>query len=708
MEKLDLKNRAMHPGWFKGAAFRSLTIIALLGFLSGFALAQGTDRDNESAGEAGPVVSAPVYPHVIDVDLRDLPIRSTWQPGEPVKEIPRRHNSLPVKGEKPAAARDPLMDLQNNTVNRNVSRAFSTPDVNVAGQGYSGVNPPDTVGDVGMNYYIQSINGSGGATYVIHNKSDGSIAAGPFSMESLGAGSCASGLGDPIILYDQLADRWMISEFASGANVLCVYVSRTSDPISGGWYNYVFNTPNFPDYPKYGVWPDGYYVGTNENAPRMYALDRNSMLAGDPATSQRFDGSSLSGFGFQIITPADHDGATAPPAGSPAIFMRHKDDEVHGGNTASDYLEIFEFTVDWNNSSNSGISGPISIPISDFDSSLCGLTSFNCFPQPGTSTTLDPLREVVMNRLQYRNFGTHETLVGNFVTDVNGSDRGGIRWFELRKTSGSWSLYQEGTFSPDSDNRFMGGISMDGNGNIALAYNVTSSSTYPSLRYAGRLASDPLGTLPQGEYTLVNGSGSNGSNRYGDYAAMSVDPANDCTFWFTGQYNTSSSWSTRVGAFSFTCVTCTPPSAPTGLTAASSGNNNINLKQLITTQNQLMQVVLQTLNNMQPNQQAHPQQAPPPPPPHQSHLAEFLRTRPTTFSQAKDPMEAEDWLKGVEKKLVIAQCTDREKVLFAAHQLFGTTANWRRHTIARMQMSTPSRGTSSRLISVTTMYPATP
>ena len=171
----------------------------------------------------------------------------------------------------------------------------------------------------------------------------------------------------------------------------------------------------------------------------------------------------------------------------------------------------------------------------------------------GSSSSLDPLREVIMNRLAYRNFGSHETLVGNFVTDINGNNIGGVRWFELRKTgAGAWSLYQEGTYAPTTtDNRWMGGIAMDGAGNIALGYNVSSQTVYPSIRYAGRLASDPLGTLPQGEYTLINGSGVNGSNRYGDYSAMSVDPVDDCTFWFTGQWNASSQWSTRIGAFKF-------------------------------------------------------------------------------------------------------------------------------------------------------------
>jgi subtilisin-like proprotein convertase family protein len=238
--------------------------------------------------------------------------------------------------------------------------------------------------------------------------------------------------------------------------------------------------------------------------------------------------------------------------------MRHVDTEAHNvpGYPSNDILEIWAFDVDFTTPANSSFTKIADILTAEFDSTLCGLTSFYCMGMPGVSqgstSSLDPLREVIMHRLGYRNFGTHQSLVGNFVTDI-GSNIGGIRWFELRKTgAGAWTLYQEGTYAPTtSDNRWMGGIAQDGSGNIALGYNVSSQTIYPSIRYAGRLASDPLGTLPQGEYTLVNGSGVNGSNRYGDYSAMAIDPIDDCTFWFTGQWNAASQWSTRIGAFRF-------------------------------------------------------------------------------------------------------------------------------------------------------------
>ncbi len=335
-----------------------------------------------------------------------------------------------------------------------------------------------------------------------------------------------------------------MSEFARVGNHLCVYISMNNDPVVGGWFNYDFTTPNFPDYPKYAVWPDAYYVSSNEPGPSAaYALDRTNMLAGLAAAAPvRRTAPDLAGFGFQALIPSDLDGPP-PPVGSPNFFMRHRDDEVHNAgsnNPAQDFLEIWEFSVDFVTPANSTFTQVANIPVAEFDSDLCGLFSFFCFPQPGTTTTLDPLREVIMWRLQYRNFGTHETLVGNFVTDVTGADQGGIRWFELRRTPpgvGAFALFQEGTQSPDTDNRWMGSIAMDKACGIALGYSVSSAVTFPSIRYAGRLAGDALGTMPQGEVPVVDGLFSQtGITRWGDYSSMNVDPIDGCTFWYTNEF----------------------------------------------------------------------------------------------------------------------------------------------------------------------------
>jgi hypothetical protein len=506
-----------------------------------------------------PFVSAPVTPHVVNVDLRTLPSPAPWKPGDPVREVPRRTYPRP-ESQTPGPARpvrDPLLALQESASQARAARAFATPILNFEGTPYTGVRPPDTVGDVGPEHYVQMVN-SGGGTHVAIFEKDGTPIV-DFELISLwtAGGDCASGHGDPIVLYDQLADRWLFSEFANSGEYLCVYVSRTPDPVSGGWFLYDFPTPEFPDYPKYAVWPDAYYVSSNESSPAVYALDRDQMLAGGAATLQRFTATLLAGFPFQALIPSDLDGATPPPAGAPNYFMRHRDDEVHnaGANDpGEDYVEIWEFHVDWDTPANSTFTKTLDIAVTEFDSDLCGLESFECFPQPGSSVTLDPLREVVMWRLQYRNFGSYETLVGNLVTDVDGTDHGGVRWFELRKTGASpWTLHQEGTYAPDAAHRWLGSIAMDGSGNIALGYSVSdASSIYPSIRYTGRLASDPLGTMPQGEHNIIAGSGSQPWKRWGDYSAMSVDPVDDCTFWYTNEYIPESGyWQTRIATFKF-------------------------------------------------------------------------------------------------------------------------------------------------------------
>lgn len=537
---------------------RILAVGAMLVLLSGFAPSAAAQGQGDPPVIRGAEVVETVVPFAVDVDLRNLPRAPGWRPGDPIKEIPRRFYPRGNEGDphQPAnptgVTRDPLLDAQAGAP-QGVDRAFTSPDLSFDGQGYTGVNPPDTVGDVGTTYYIQMINDSGGSLFTVYDKTTGAVVVGPSNLDALGSGFCGNGLGDPIVLYDHLAGRWLLSEFSSSGNRLCVYVSQTGDPITGGWYNYDFSATTFPDYPKYAVWPDAYYVGTNESNVAAYALERSQMLSGAAASMQRFTAPDLDGFGFQMITPSDLDGP-APPAGSPAYFLRHRDDESHGPNPNepdADFLEIFEFSVDWATPANSTFTGPFQVAIAEFDSSLCGLTSFSCISQPGTNVRLDPLREIVMWRSQYRNFGSYEVLVGNLATDVNGADQAGVRWYELRRNGGAWGLFQEGTYAPDSDSRWIGSAAMDGDGNIAVGYNVSSSTTFPGLAYAGRLAGDPAGTLPQGETTLVAGTASNPSNRYGDYASLNVDPVDDCTMWFTGEYNATSQWSTRIGSFVF-------------------------------------------------------------------------------------------------------------------------------------------------------------
>lgn len=419
------------------------------------------------------------------------------------------------------------------------------------GMGYTNVNPPDPDIDVSPNHVIQMINGSGGSLYQIYDRTTGAVVVSSTAFDSF---TGIGGAGDPIVLYDQLADRWMMSEFSATGNLLVVAISQTNDP-TGSWYVYSYQAPQFPDYPKYAVWPTAFVVTSNESAPAVYALDRDEMLLGNPGVMQRFTVPSYGTIGFQAMTPVDIDGDILPPTGEPAMVMRMADD-AWDATLTQDQLELYEFDIDFTTPANTSLTLVQEIATTAFDTHLCGYTSFSCIDQPNSSTNLDPLRELLMNKIHYRRFATHEAMVMCHVTDVTGNDDAGVRWYELRRTTGNWSIYQEGTYSPDTDSRWMPSIAINADGSIGLAYNVSSSTVFPSIRYTGRLECDALGTMTEPETVMALGAAANGSNRYGDYASMAVDPV-DGSFWFTGEYNPgpSTQWSTRIGNFDLgTCV----------------------------------------------------------------------------------------------------------------------------------------------------------
>ncbi len=441
-------------------------------------------------------------------------------------------------------------------------------DQNYDGMPYSGVNPSDNILDVGPNHVIQMMNGSSGAYFIIYDKSGNTLVPQTYLDNFFGAngGASYSGLGDPIVLYDAMADRWFMSEFQSGGNNIYMAVSTTPDP-TGSWYFYSFTAPNFPDYLKFGVWSDMYIMTSNETGPNpIYAIDRTAMLAGTAPTTQRFTVPTYGSIGFQATTPVTHDGGAPPPAGAPGMFMRMGDDAWTGG-PAQDQLELWSMDIDFANPANSVVSGPQLMPVSAFDTELCGYTSFSCIQQPGSATQLDPLREVLMNRVQYRNLGGHEAIVASHAVDVSGADEAGVRWYEVRRSglvTNDWAVHQEGTYAPDTDSRWMSGIAMNAAGDIALMYNVSSSTTFPGIRYTGRYANDPLGQMTMPETSIIEGSSANGSNRYGDYNSLDSDPVTG-SFWGTANYNPASQWATRVFEFSFPVLNCTAPTLTTNI-----------------------------------------------------------------------------------------------------------------------------------------------
>ena len=438
----------------------------------------------------------------------------------------------------------------------------------------SGVVPPDPNGAVGPNHIVTMCN----LSFQIFNKTGTSV-FGPAANNTLWAGfggECQTdNSGDPVVLYDRAADRWFLSQFtASGPTFFeCVAISQTSDP-TGAYFRYAIATgTNFPDYPKAGVWPDAYYISTREFAGATfagvgaYALNRAQALAGNPAAqviSFLVPPTPLYAVGDGLL-PSDLDGSTPPPVGSPNYFVGSQDNNGAYG-APSDALNLYKFHADFVTPSNSTFTLTNTIPVASFNSilGLCGGTRA-CIPQPGTAVKIDHLgyRQRPLFRLAYRNFGTHESLVTNQSVSGGTGPNGevsGIRWWELRSPNSSPVIFQQGTYAPgitDGIHRWMGSIAMDGQGNMALGYSASNGvnpAVFPSVSYTGRLAGDPLGTMPQGEGSIIAGTGSQTSsfNRWGDYTSLSIDPTDDLTFWHVNEWVPTTSvvgWVLRVGSF---------------------------------------------------------------------------------------------------------------------------------------------------------------
>jgi len=415
--------------------------------------------------------------------------------------------------------------------------------------------PPDTHGDVGFNHYFQVINSS----YSIYNKSGVKI-FGPAVSSSVWAGMPNNtNSGDAVVLFDEQANRWIFSQFSLpfGSSTAPFYqmiaVSQTPDPM-GSWYRWSYEFNALPDYPKFGVWPDGYYMSSNNFGVGgagftngAYSYDRTAMLAGSPSAQRISFTVSPGADGSVTFMPADCDGSF-PPVGTPNYFTY-----IRTGGTQR--LGIYEFHSDWTTPANSTFANLTHLNVTPFISLGWG----DGIPQKESPQLLETLGDRLMYRTQYRQFNGYSSMVLNHSVGT-GLESAGIRWYELRNTGTGWNIYQQSTYAPaDGNSRWMGSIAQDTAGTISLGYSISSASMYPGIRYTGRIKTDPLNQMTIMERTIVNGGGSqtgiwSGRSRWGDYSAMSIDPSSPTTFWFTTEYyasTSSSNWQTRIASFTF-------------------------------------------------------------------------------------------------------------------------------------------------------------
>ena len=497
----------------------------------------------------------------------------TMGPLSSLDSKPPKHRDDKEQDKIPVPPKSGLPDTVEQT--SIVQTSSPTLDLTFDGLSANGSLPPDPNGAAGPNNFVEIVNQS----IAVYNKTGTKITSKTTNTlwTGFGGGCENNDDGDGTVAYDRLADRWVISQFSVSTTpyLQCVAVSKTGNP-AGAYWLYAFQYNDFPDYPKLGVWPDGYYITFNLFddifgffiGPEVCAYDRATMLAGGSSPSQHCYTLSPQ---YGGMLPSDLDGPTSPPSGSPNILL----------NFDTDSLDVWKFAVNWAGSGTGELTGPTVLPVAAF-TPACG-DGGACIPQPSTSSSvktkdggekggggggtgtpapaLDSLGDRLMYRLAYRNFGDHESWVVNHSVQAGSSNNTvGIRWYELRKTpasaSGTPSVYQQGTYTPNSEFRWMGSIAMSGAGDIALGYSRSSSASgdYPSIYVTGRLAGDPLGQMTQGENLLFKGQGVQTSySRWGDYTSMSVDPSDDCTFWYTNQYQPSGAnafnWKTRIGVF---------------------------------------------------------------------------------------------------------------------------------------------------------------
>lgn len=456
--------------------------------------------------------------------------------------------------------------------------AFGQPSPLINGINYTGTVPADPTGDVGPDHYVQAVNGNPSSLFAVYHKATGALAAGPTSFGSISTGDCAAPDTDPQVIYDTLANRWLLASANLSASKLCVRISAGADPVNTTWNQYEFAFPFVPDYPKLAVWDSAYAVVTNNEfvdasttnyRTRFVVLDRNAMLANQPATAQTFQTARFANGSrpFTPFAPVGFKGHNAPKPGTPLMFTVMVDEESQFfGEPAEidfveDRLQLYTVTPDFATPANSTMTGPSTIRVLDLQFAA------NRFPaQPG-GVELPAFSGTAMHRSTYRNLGDREviTLATNQPAgvfqgygDPQLGSQFGATWIELERIGGaasSWVRATQGNFSlGDGVSRFMSAVNVDNAGNLGLAYATLSEAgnLFPSLRYTGRLRGDPDQTMSLAETTLASGVAAQtftgASQRWGDYFDMSIDP-DGCRYWFTGAYMDDSTWGTRIGAF---------------------------------------------------------------------------------------------------------------------------------------------------------------
>ncbi len=524
-------------------------------------------------------VTQDVSPHLITMALSQ-PDMGTATPSEVIQ----KHGPLLEEVGSPQAGTisipfSPTV-VQSSTANKPLFSAAPGLSFEGLGLGTAGYTvlgaPPDTTLAVGPNHVVQWVN----SHLAIYNKAGSPLLPAPGfvtgnTLWSGFGGVCeTTNRGDPLVAYDKIADRWIFSQFAFNVTagnpsppfLQCFAVSQGPDP-AGPYNRYAYSFTNLNDYAKIGVWPDAYYVthnafampaGTNVGVD-ICAYDRAAMIAGTAAISLCVptDFYALGG----SFLPADLEGNTAlPPAGAANYMLRFRTGTTGTGRALRlMHFKVINFTpgsLTFNDGQGGALGTNIDMPILNLPA--CNGTAGACIPQLGTATLLDTLGDRLMYRLGYRNRGGVASLQVTVSGDPDGAGAQGsaLRWFEIRNPSAAApTLYQNATFNPNTTNRWMGSIAMDKNGNMALGYSASDATIPPGIRITGRLRSE-LRNQMQAETVIQNGGGSQTGTltRWGDYSTMRVDPADDCTFWFTTEYLGASgtfNWRTRIASYKF-------------------------------------------------------------------------------------------------------------------------------------------------------------